>query len=288
MPNGEGLGLGLAVARGLAEAMNGSVTAEETPGGGLTMAIDLPAVVVEPSPLTAGTPGRLEKVAAVTSVLAVDDDPAILRTLKINLRARSYEVQTAADGRSALQIVAEEEPDVIILDLGLPDMDGVAVLRQLRSAHQTPVVVLSARQESDDIVEALDEGADDYVTKPFGMEELLARVRTALRRGQVGRQPMVVTAGVLELDLGEQRAKRAGQAVHLTPTEWRLLDVLARRPGQLVRQQELLRQVWGPNYARETNYLRVYLAQLRRKLEDEPSQPRHFITEPGVGYRFIP
>jgi two-component system, OmpR family, KDP operon response regulator KdpE len=224
----------------------------------------------------------------VTSVLAVDDDPAILRTLKINLRARSYEVQTAADGRSALQIVAEEEPDVIILDLGLPDMDGVAVLRQLRSAHQTPVVVLSARQESDDIVEALDEGADDYVTKPFGMEELLARVRTALRRGQVGRQPMVVTAGVLELDLGELRAKRAGRAVHLTPTEWRLLDVLARRPGQLVRQQELLRQVWGPNYARETNYLRVYLAQLRRKLEDEPSQPRHFITEPGVGYRFIP
>ena len=224
----------------------------------------------------------------MTSVLAVDDDPAILRTLKINLRARSYEVQTAADGRSALQIVAEEEPDVIILDLGLPDMDGVAVLRQLRSAHQTPVVVLSARQESDDIVEALDEGADDYVTKPFGMEELLARVRTALRRGQVGRQPMVVTAGVLELDLGELRAKRAGRAVHLTPTEWRLLDVLARRPGQLVRQQELLRQVWGPNYARETNYLRVYLAQLRRKLEDEPSQPRHFITEPGVGYRFIP
>ncbi len=218
VPNGEGLGLGLAVARGLAEAMDGSVTAEETPGGGLTMAIDLPAVVVEPS-RTHGWDARaeLEKVAAVTSVLAVDDDPAILRTLKINLRARSYEVQTAADGRSALQIVAEEEPDVIILDLGLPDMDGVAVLRQLRSAHQTPVVVLSARQESDDIVEALDEGADDYVTKPFGMEELLARVRTALRRGQVGRQPMVVTAGVLELDLGEQRAKRAGRAVHLTP-----------------------------------------------------------------------
>ena len=131
----------------------------------------------------------------MTSVLAVDDDPAILRTLSINLRARSYEVQTAADGRSALQIVAEEEPDVIILDLGLPDMDGVAVLRQLRSAQQTPVVVLSARQESDDIVEALDEGADDYVTKPFGMEELLARVRTALRRGQVGHQPMVVEAG---------------------------------------------------------------------------------------------
>ena len=223
----------------------------------------------------------------MTSVLAVDDDPAILRTLMINLRARAYEVQTAADGRSALQIVAEEEPDVIILDLGLPDMDGVAVLRQLRSAHQTPVVVLSARQESDDIVEALDEGADDYVTKPFGMEELLARVRTALRRGQVGRQPMVVTAGALELDLGEQRAKRAGQAVHLTPTEWRLVDALVRRPGQLVRQRELLQQVWGPGYARETNYLRVYLNQLRRKLEQEPSQPRHFLTEPGVGYRFM-
>ncbi len=224
----------------------------------------------------------------MTSVLAVDDDPAILRTLSINLRARSYEVQTAADGRSALQILAEEEPDVIILDLGLPDMDGIAVLRQLRSARQTPVVVLSARQESDDIVEALDEGADDYVTKPFGMEELLARVRTALRRGQVGHQPMVVQAGDLELDLGEQRARRSGAAVHLTPTEWRLVDTLARRPGQLVRQQELLHQVWGPTYARETNYLRVYLAQLRRKLEDEPSRPRHFLTEPGVGYRFMP
>ena len=224
----------------------------------------------------------------MTSVLAVDDDPAILRTLSINLRARSYEVQTAADGRSALQIIAEEEPDVIILDLGLPDMDGIAVLRQLRSARQTPVVVLSARQESDDIVEALDEGADDYVTKPFGMEELLARVRTALRRGQVGHQPMVVQAGDLELDLGEQRARRSGAAVHLTPTEWRLVDTLARRPGQLVRQQELLHQVWGPAYARETNYLRVYLAQLRRKLEDEPSRPRHFLTEPGVGYRFMP
>ncbi|HEY5847273.1 MAG TPA: response regulator [Microlunatus sp.] len=224
----------------------------------------------------------------MTSVLAVDDDPAILRTLSINLRARSYEVQTAADGRSALQILAEEEPDVIILDLGLPDMDGIAVLRQLRSARQTPVVVLSARQESDDIVEALDEGADDYVTKPFGMEELLARVRTALRRGQVGHQPMVVQAGDLELDLGEQRARRSGAAVHLTPTEWRLVDTLARRPGQLVRQQELLHQVWGPTYARETNYLRVYLAQLRRKLEDEPSRPRDFLTEPGVGYRFMP
>lgn len=224
----------------------------------------------------------------MTSVLAVDDDPAILRTLTINLRARSYEVRTAADGRSALQIVAEEEPDVIILDLGLPDMDGVAVLRQLRSARQTPVVVLSARQESDDIVEALDEGADDYVTKPFGMEELLARVRTALRRGQVGRQPMVLQAGDLELDLGEQRALRSGEPVHLTPTEWRLVDTLVRRSGQLVRQQELLHQVWGPGYARETNYLRVYLGQLRRKLEDDPSRPRHFLTEPGVGYRFMP
>ena len=223
----------------------------------------------------------------MTSVLAVDDDPAILRTLSINLRARSYQVRTATDGRSALQIVTVEEPDVIILDLGLPDMDGIAVLRQLRSARQTPVVVLSARQESDDIVEALDEGADDYVTKPFGMEVLLARIRTALRRGHVGHEPMVVRAGDLELDLGEHRARRSGEAVHLTPTEWRLVDTLARRPGQLVRQQELLQHVWGPGYARETNYLRVYLAQLRRKLEDEPSRPRHFLTDPGVGYRFL-
>jgi two-component system KDP operon response regulator KdpE len=226
----------------------------------------------------------------VTTILAVDDDPAILRTLSINLRARDYQVETARDGRSALQIVAEQLPDLVLLDLGLPDVDGVAVLTQLRSFTSVPIVVLSARHESDDKVEALDLGADDYVTKPFGMEELLARVRAALRHSSRELPPerLVVTTPTLRLDLGEQRAERDGDPVHLTPTEWRLIEVLTRRPGQLVRQTELLREVWGPSYHRETNYLRVYLAQLRRKLEQDPGRPRHFVTEPGVGYRFVP
>jgi two-component system KDP operon response regulator KdpE len=226
----------------------------------------------------------------MTFVLAVDDDPAILRTLSINLRARDYEVETAGDGRSALQIVGERMPDLVLLDLGLPDVDGVAVLTRLRSFTKVPIVVLSARHESDDKVEALDLGADDYVTKPFGMEELLARVRAALRHSSRDLPPerLVVETPTLHLDLGEQQATREGVPVHLTPTEWRLIEVLTRRPGQLVRQTELLREVWGPSYHRETNYLRVYLAQLRRKLEDEPGRPRHFLTEPGVGYRFVP
>jgi two-component system KDP operon response regulator KdpE len=226
----------------------------------------------------------------VTFVLAVDDDPAILRTLSINLRARDYEVETAADGRTALELVAERMPDLVLLDLGLPDVDGVAVLTQLRSFTRVPIVVLSARHEPDDKVEALDLGADDYVTKPFGMEELLARVRAALRHSSRDLPPerQVVETATLHLDLGEQLASRNGEQVHLTPTEWRLIEVLTRRPGQLVRQTELLREVWGPSYHRETNYLRVYLAQLRRKLEEEPGRPRHFLTEPGVGYRFVP
>lgn len=223
-------------------------------------------------------------------ILAVDDDPAILRTLRINLRARDYEVETVGDGRSALQVIKERMPDLVLLDLGLPDLDGVAVLTQLRTISAVPVVVLSARHESDDKVEALDLGADDYLTKPFGMEELLARIRAALRRGpdqRTGDDSVIMTES-LRLDLAEQVATKDGEPVHLTPTEWRLVAALARRPGRLVRQAELLQEVWGPAYHRETNYLRVYLAQLRRKLEREPGRPRHFRTEPGVGYRFIP
>jgi two-component system KDP operon response regulator KdpE len=225
----------------------------------------------------------------VTKILAVDDDPAILRTLSINLRARDYQVQTAPDGRTALQIIRQRTPDLVLLDLGLPDLDGVAVLTRLRSFTQVPIVVLSARHGSDDKVEALDLGADDYVTKPFGMDELLARIRLALRHGTRDLPPdrQIVETANLRLDLGERIALKDGQSVHLTPTEWRLVEVLTRNPGQLVRQTELLREVWGPSYHRETNYLRVYLAQLRRKLEPEPSRPRHFITEPGVGHRFV-
>ncbi|MDO9380388.1 MAG: response regulator [Nocardioidaceae bacterium] len=225
----------------------------------------------------------------MTYVLAVDDDPAILRTLAINLRARDYRVQTAGDGRSALQVVAEEVPDVILLDLGLPDVAGIDVIRQVRSTSTVPIVVLSARHESDDKVEALDAGADDYVTKPFGMDELLARVRAAVRRAapaDAGRPPVV--AGELTIDLDDRRLVRAGEEVHLTPTEWRLVDALVSRQGRLVKQTDLLRAVWGPSYERETNYLRVYLGTLRRKLEDDPSRPRHFLTEPGIGHRFVP
>ena len=222
----------------------------------------------------------------MTFVLAVDDDPAILRTLSINLQARDYEVETAADGRSALQIVAERMPDVIVLDLGLPDLDGVSVSRQLRSFSKVPVVVLSARHESDDKVEALDEGADDYVTKPFAMEELLARVRAAVRRGGGADMPLIVEASGLRLDITERQGTRDDRDIHLTPTEWQIVEVLVRRRGRLVRQSELLHEVWGPSYDRETNYLRVYMAQLRRKLEADPSRPKHFITEPGIGYRF--
>ncbi len=223
-------------------------------------------------------------------VLVVDDDPAIVRTLAINLRARDYQVQMAHDGRTALEILTEEPPDLMLLDLGLPDLDGIGVLRRLRAFSALPVIVLSARHSSDDKVEALDLGANDYVTKPFGVEELMARIRAALRQvpAESATEPRVVTTPTLRLDLGEHLAQLNGVAVHLTPTEWRMVDTLTRRPGALVRQADLLREVWGPSYDKESNYLRVFMAQLRRKLEVVPSRPRHFLTEPGVGHRFVP
>ena len=222
-------------------------------------------------------------------VLVVDDEPHLVRTLAINLRARDYEVETAQDGRSALQAFHEREPDLIVLDLGLPDLDGVEVLRRVREVSEVPVIVLSARSESVDKVEALDVGADDYVTKPFGMEELLARVRVALRRNREldsPQQPPFETDR-FRLDFAERRAVIDGAETRLTPTEWRLLSVLARRPGHLVSQRELLREVWGPGYGRESNYLRVYANQLRRKLEPDPTRPRYLLTDPGQGYRLV-
>ena len=222
----------------------------------------------------------------MTFVLVVDDDPAMRRTLSINLRARDYDVETAGDGRSALQVVDERMPDVVLLDLGLPDLDGVAVLTQLRSFTQVPVIVVSARSESDDKVEALDLGADDYITKPFSIEELLARVRAASRRAGREEPDLVVEVGGLRLDVTDSRATRDGEEVHLTPTEWRIVEVLARRRGRLVRQAELLTAVWGPAYDTQTNYLRVHLASIRRKLEIDPGRPVLFVTEPGMGYRF--
>lgn len=224
----------------------------------------------------------------MTFVLAVDDDPAILRTLSINLRARDYDVETAADGRSALQVVDERMPDVVLLDLGLPDMDGISVLKQLRSFTQVPVIVVSARSEPDDKVEALDLGADDFITKPFSIEELLARVRVSTRRAGTAEPALVVTVGDLVVDVTESRAVRGGEEIHLTPIEWRIVETLARKRGRLVRQSELLHAVWGPGYDRQTNYLRVHLASIRRKVEKDPSTPEIFVTEPGIGYRFLP
>ena len=222
----------------------------------------------------------------MTFVRVVDDDPAMRRTRSINLRARDYEVETAGDGRSALQIVDERMPDVILLDLGLPDLDGVSVLTRLRSFTRVPVIVVSARSESDDKVEALDLGAVDYITKPFSIEELMARVRAASRRGGREEPDLVVEVGGLRLDLTDSRATRDGEEIHLTPTEWRIVDVLARRRGRLVRQSELLTAVWGPAYDTQTNYLRVHMASIRRKLEADPGRPVLFLTEPGMGYRF--
>ena len=224
----------------------------------------------------------------MTFILVVDDEPHIVRTLTINLRARDYDVESAGDGRSALQIMQERSPDVIVLDLGLPDMDGLDVLRRVRETSMTPVIVLSARQESDDKIEALDAGADDYVTKPFGMDEFLARVRAAARRKgrEVDALPTVRTTDFV-LDFANYRATRGDQEVHLTPTEWRLLAALAATPGHLVTHAALLRAAWGPSYGRESNYLRVYANQLRRKLEPDTGRPQYLITEPGVGYRLM-
>jgi two-component system KDP operon response regulator KdpE len=224
----------------------------------------------------------------MTRVLVVDDEPQIARALAINLRARHYDVDVAPTGRAALALAAERQPDVVILDLGLPDLDGFEVIRGLRGWSQVPILVLSARQDSADKVEALDLGADDYVTKPFGMDELLARLRAAVRRGVPGEDLPVVTTADFTVDLAAKRVVRDGIDVRLTPTEWHLLEVLVRGSGRLVTQRQLLQEVWGPAYQRETNYLRVYLAQLRRKLEPDPSRPRYLVTEPGMGYRFEP
>ena len=224
----------------------------------------------------------------MTLVLVIDDEPHILRALKINLTVREYDVITASTGAGALRAAAEHPPDVVILDLGLPDISGIEVLAGLRGWLSAPVIVLSARADSADKVQALDAGADDYVTKPFGMDELLARLRAAVRRNATASEvdrPVIETDS-FTIDLAAKKVIRDGAEVHLTPTEWGMLEVLARNRGKLVGREELLKEVWGPAYATETHYLRVYLAQLRRKLEDDPSRPRHLLTESGMGYRF--
>jgi two-component system KDP operon response regulator KdpE len=228
-------------------------------------------------------------VPAKTTVLVIDDEPQILRALRINLSVRGYEVVTATTGAAALRAAAERRPDVVVLDLGLPDISGIDVLAGLRGWMSAPVIVLSARTDPGQKVEALDAGADDYVTKPFSMDEFLARLRAAVRRGAAAAsdsaEPVIHTAA-FTVDLAAKMVTRQGANVHLTPTEWGMLEILVRNPGKLVGQEELLKEVWGPAHANQSHYLRVYLAQLRRKLEDDPSHPKHLITEAGMGYRF--
>jgi two-component system KDP operon response regulator KdpE len=249
----------------------------------------------------------------VTRVLVVDDEPQILRALRINLRVRQYEVLTAASGAEALEVAGHHPPDLVILDLGLPDLSGIDVIHGLRGWTPAPLVVLSGRADSTDKVEALDAGADDYVTKPFSMDELLARMRAAVRRSGAPDEQPRVQLGNLVVDLAAKRVERPAPAtastgsgtggpgagpdgdgadpggdIRLTPTEWHLLEVLLRHPGQLLSQQQLLTEVWGPGYGSATGNLRLYMAQLRRKLEPDPARPRWLITEPGMGYRYQP
>jgi two-component system KDP operon response regulator KdpE len=223
----------------------------------------------------------------VSKVLVIEDEAPLRRALRIFLVAHDYDVVLAASGQEGLDAAAREHPDVVILDLGLPDMDGVSVATALRGWSTTPIVVLSARDAEPVKVAALDAGADDYVTKPFAMNEFLARLRAALRRATPTEQERDVATPDFTIDLGAKQVRRNGDTVHLTPTEWQIVEVLVRNRGRLVTQQQLLQQVWGPQYERETHYLRIYMSQIRRKLEPDPSRPRYFITEPGMGYRFV-
>ena len=225
----------------------------------------------------------------MTRVLVVEDDPQLVRALVINLQARQYGVDAAPDGATALRLAAARQPDVVLLDLGLPDMDGVDVIKALRGWTRAPILVLSARQASDEKVAALDAGADDYITKPFSMDELLARLRAAVRRTEdvpLAPETTLMETDDFTIDLLAKKAVRDGHDIRLTPTEWHLLEILVTHPGRLITQKHLLQEVWGVSQSNKTNYLRVYMAQLRRKLEADPSHPRYLITEPGMGYRF--
>ena len=247
--------------------------------------------------MSAAAPARAAtRARAGARVLLVEDEPGLLRALVINLRARQYDVITAAGGREALASAASRPPDAVILDLGLPDIDGTEVIVELRRWSTAPIIVLSGRASPGDKIGALDVGADDYVTKPFSMAELLARLRAVLRRDDPAPAgATTVTVGHCHIDLTAHTVTRepreqdgADEPVRLTPTEWRILESLARRPGQLVSARQLLAEIWGPGYEPRTNYLRFHMARLRRKLEDDPPRPRHLLTEPGMGYRYRP
>jgi two-component system, OmpR family, KDP operon response regulator KdpE len=223
----------------------------------------------------------------VSTVLVVDDEPPILHTMDVNLRARGYDVQLAATGTQALSVAARRHPDAVILDLGLPDMDGVEVIRGLRGWTNVPIIILSARTGEPQKVAALDAGANDYVTKPFGMDELMARVRVALRAPSGTEEQAIVETADFSIDLANKRIRRGGRDIRLTATEWQVVELLARNPGRLITQRHLLEQVWGLTDTK-TNYIRVLMVAVRRKLEPDPSHPRYFITEPGSGIRFVP
>lgn len=225
----------------------------------------------------------------MSRVLVVDDEQSIVRALRSNLKARGYDVDLASTGEQALRLAAERRPDAVILDLGLPGIDGTEVIRGIRGWSDVPIIILSARDGEGDKVACLDAGADDYVAKPFGMGELLARLRAALRRAAPGEEEARIVTDAFAVDLAaKQVVLTDGTLVHLTPTEWHLLEVLVRHPQKLVSPRQLLQELWGPSYGDQTNSLRVHLAHLRRKLEPDPARPRHLITEPGMGYRFEP
>jgi two-component system KDP operon response regulator KdpE len=238
---------------------------------------------MSPTPAT-GAPAA--DSIAPSRVLVVDDESPLLRALGTNLRARGYQVDLAPTGEEALQLAARHRPDAVILDLGLPGISGIEVIEGLRGWTAVPVIILSARGAEHDKVAALDAGADDYVTKPFGMDELLARLRAALRRNAPALESAVVETPDFTVDLAAKRVTAPDGEVRLTPTEWGLVEVLVRNNGKLVSQRQLLQEVWGPQYGEETNYLRVHMAHIRRKLEPDPARPGYFITEPGIGYRF--
>jgi two-component system, OmpR family, KDP operon response regulator KdpE len=246
------------------------------------------AAPASPAAVTAPVTSAAPVTAMSKRILIVEDEPALLRALRINLRARGYDVATAPNGRDALAEAQRRPPDAVLLDLGLPDLDGTQVIAHLRTWSTAPVIVLSGRAGPGDKIGALDAGADDYVTKPFSMEELLARLRAALRREDQPADGTTFTIGHCVVDLTAHQVTRNGEPIHLTPTEWRLLEILLHAPGQLVSSDKLLNAVWGPGFERSTHYLRFHMAGLRRKLEDDPPRPHHLLTEPGMGYRYQP
>jgi two-component system KDP operon response regulator KdpE len=265
----------------------GAAAPDQNPGAAAPAAPSAPQTA-GPRPQLPAPAGAPAAPATPQIILVVEDEPALRRALRINLRARGYEAVTVQAGRPALEKATQRTPDAVILDLGLPDLDGIDLIRELRLVTSAPVIVLSGRTGPGDKIGALDAGADDYVTKPFSMEELLARLRAALRRDGPAPPERPVAIGHSTVDLAAHLATRDGQQVRLTPTEWRLLEILIRNPGQLVGGRRMLTEVWGPAYQQSTHYLRFHMAGLRRKLEDDPARPRHLLTEPGMGYRFQP